>query len=274
MKKSIVVLFIFVWFSGMTFAAGTSSKSTDKSTKTTDSTAATTKATTKTTSNTTPATDKSTKTTSKSTKATDKQAKTTDKNVKAATKPTPAVQTVVSGNTLFVPGAFTAQLGVGTGFFSGVDVYGGCEYGLGTFKITPQIPLTYGVGMRLGYYGYGSSYSETYETKSYTYRYNYSNIAISVLGTLHLNWSALMPKNEFAKRIESYIGLGLGGYMYGYSYSNDYDAAYNTSSSSFRFAFTSIEGNNWYFNPHFALNIEGGYYTYYYGGRLGLLYKF
>jgi len=41
----------------------------------------------------------------------------------------------------------------------------------------------------------------------------------------------------------------------------------------FEIGFASVEGNNFYLTPNFAINFEGGYYGYGTTGRIGLLFK-
>jgi hypothetical protein len=159
---------------------------------------------------------------------------------------------------LFGPGNLSAQLGFGTSIFSGLDLYGGADYGIGSFKIAGKIPFTYGVAARVSYYNYTDIYFGT--------DYSQSDLGIGALGTVRVSWKDVFPDINWLSKFESYIGIGLGTYIY----SDSYDSTLN----AFHFGFASLEGNNWYFARNWALNLEEGYYGY--GGdlRLGILYKF
>jgi hypothetical protein len=161
---------------------------------------------------------------------------------------------------LFAPGNLTVQAGLGSGFLiGGVDVYGGVDFGLGSFEIAKTIPLTYGVAGRVGYWGWSDSIFGT--------SYSYSDLALGALGTAHVSWRDILPDLKWLEKFESYIGLGLGTYIYNY---NDY----YSKGSSFHLGPAFIEGNNWYFSPKFAINLEEGYYGYSGGyGRFGILFK-
>jgi hypothetical protein len=156
---------------------------------------------------------------------------------------------------LFAPGNITAQINLGSGFFYGLDLSGGAEYGLGTFKIASAIPLTYGAAARLGYAGWSLS------------GYTYSDVALAALGTLHLSWKDVLPEIKWLSKLESYVGLGLG--------LDIHNETWSSSNNGLKLAFTGIEGNNWYITPKIAINLEEGYFGYGYGGwgRLGLLIK-
>jgi hypothetical protein len=161
---------------------------------------------------------------------------------------------------LFAPGDLSVQAGVGTSLFYGFDVYGGADYGIGSFKIADNVPLTYGAAARVSYYSWSDSFIG--------YTDSYYDIGVGALATLRLDWKDVFPGVGWLSKIESYVGLGLGMYDYGLNVGG------LGSSSSFNFGFAGLEGNNWYFAPRWALNLEEGYFGY--GGdlRLGILYKF
>jgi hypothetical protein len=159
-----------------------------------------------------------------------------------------------SDKPLFAPGNLSAQVDLGSGFFWGLDISGGAEYGLGSFKVADTIPLTYGVAARVGY----SSWS--------IFSYSYNDFFLGGLGTLHLSWKDVLPDIKWLAKIESYAGLGLGADIH-----NETDTYYNGVHP----AFVGIEGNNWYITPNIAINLEEGYFGYGYNswGRFGVLFK-
>ena len=159
---------------------------------------------------------------------------------------------------LFAPGNITAQINLGSGFFWGLDLSGGAEYGLGSFKVANSIPLTYGAAARVGYSSWNlAGYSG----------YTYSDFAISALGTLHLSWKDVLPDLKWISKVESYVGLGLGV--------NFHNETWDTSLNGAKLAFSAIQGNNWYITPKIAINLEEGYFGYGFGGwgRIGVLLK-
>jgi len=172
----------------------------------------------------------------------------------AADKPATGAP-ATSDQTLFVPGNLTVQADLGSGFFFGIDISGGAEYGLGSFKIAEKIPLTYGAAARVGF-GSWSLYGSYTET----------DFAVEGLGTLHVSWKDILPELQWLQKVESYAGLGLGVNFHG-----ETDTHYN----SVKLAFATIEGNNWYITPKLALNLEEGYFGYGYSSyaRFGVTYK-
>jgi hypothetical protein len=154
----------------------------------------------------------------------------------------------------FAPGNLTVQADLGTGFFFGLDISGGAEFGLGSFKIGDAIPLTYGVAARVGYAGWTLT------------SYKYSDIAIGGLATLHISWKDVLPDLKWLSKVESYAGLGLGVDLH-----TETDTYYNHTG----LAFAGVEGNNWYLTPNLALNLEEGYFGYGYNSyaRFGITFK-
>jgi len=160
---------------------------------------------------------------------------------------------------LMAPGDLAVSAGLGYGFFWGaIDVSGGVEYMLGQFKLGDAIPLTWGVAAKAVYYKY--SYSSTWY---------YSYLGAGGFGTLHLSMKDLdLPENMgWAKNIDTYIGIGMGFYSWKEHYESWYDY------SDFKIGLRTVGGVNYFFNDHFALNLEGGYYGGWGGGLIGLLFK-
>jgi len=151
-----------------------------------------------------------------------------------------------AGAPLFGPGNFSLQADVDIGY--GFGVSGGGDFGIGSFKIGP-IPFTYGVAARVGY-----------DMGDWNY------VALDVLGTVRMSWNSLFPQVGFVNKLESYIGLGLGAGFYSYSL-----LGVNQTGSTFSVA--SIEGNNYYITKSLAINLEEGYYGYYGGLKVGVLFK-
>jgi hypothetical protein len=136
---------------------------------------------------------------------------------------------------LIAPNSLNANVGIGYGYYWGLDVGGGVEYAIGKFVIAETVPFSYGVAGRVGI-GLGSG----------------TNISAAALGTVHFCWGALdLPEGlEWLGNVDSYIGLGvqiLPG-----------------------FGFASIGGSSYFLNKNLAINFEGGLHASY----VGILFKF
>ena len=165
---------------------------------------------------------------------------------------------------LMAPGDLAVSAGLGFGFLGGaIDVSGGAEYMLGKFMIGDAVPLTYGVAAKAAYYNLSEDY--------YGYTVKYSYLGAGVFGTLHLSIKDLnLPENMgWARNVDTYVGLGVG--LYSYNYTNSVWSAYDVH--DFYVRLRTVGGVNYFFNDHFAINLEGGYYGGWGGGLIGVLFK-
>lgn len=170
-----------------------------------------------------------------------------------------------SADTLFVPGNLSVLAGIGSGIFSGFDVYGGVEYDLGSFDIAQTIPITWGVAGRVGYYGYTESW--------YGMDWSYSDLSIGAVGVAHLSLKSLIPDQAWAAKFDFYAGLGLGTYLYSWDFDDYYGSSSLDKGSDFHLGFAGVAGTNWFITDRIAINFEGGYYGYGGAGRIGVLFK-
>ena len=157
------------------------------------------------------------------------------------------------GDDNFVPGNISALAGIGSGLFAGgLDLFGGAEYDIGSFKLA-DLPFTWGGAGRVGYWGYGIG------------TYNISYLSIGAVGVVHFTWSNLFRDIAFFRNLDSYVGLGLGTWISG--------GTYSSSTNGFHLGLASVEGNNYFITPQLAINFEGGYYGGFGSGRIGVLFK-
>jgi opacity protein-like surface antigen len=168
---------------------------------------------------------------------------------------------------LMAPGDIALTAGVGYGFLWGaIDVSGGAEYIIGQFKIGDTLPLSYGAAVKASYYRWDESY--------YTEDWSYSYFGGGAFGTLHLGLKdlGLADNMKWLSNVDSYVGLGLG--LFGYTYPW-YDVAKLdvVSKTEMKVGVRATAGVSYFITPNIAIVTEGGYYGYYGGGLIGVLFK-
>ncbi len=136
---------------------------------------------------------------------------------------------------LITPGSLNVNVGIGYGYYWGLDIGGGAEFAIGKFMIGEALPFTYGAAARAGI-GIGDTFP----------------LSLAALGTVHFCWGAIPWPEElsFMQNFDTYIGLGLQ-ILPG-------------------LGINSIGGTSYFFNKNFAVNFEGGLRASY----VGVLYKF
>ncbi|MEM5947700.1 hypothetical protein WKV44_03995 [Spirochaetia bacterium 38H-sp] len=160
------------------------------------------------------------------------------------------------------PGNMGIYAGIGTGVFWGaLDFSGGFEAIFSQYDIGDSLPITFGVAVRGGIF----SWKETWVLGDYYYTY----LGGGVFATAHLGFTKdSVPENlQFLANTDFYVGLGPQFYSYSYGYSS-------SKVSNFIIGFGSTGGINYFLTDNFAINLEGGYYGYYGGGIIGVLFKF
>ena len=142
-----------------------------------------------------------------------------------------------AGTLLMDKGTVDVNAGVGYGYgwgWGGLAIGGGAEYIVGKFMIAKEIPLTWGVAGRAGFW-VGAS----------------SQLAAAALGTLHFSWSFIQwPSGlEWLNKLDSYIGLGveiLPG-----------------------LGLAGIGGTSYFFTNNLAVNVESGINS----SMIGIMFK-
>ncbi len=164
-------------------------------------------------------------------------------------------------DSVYKPGDYTVSGSVGFGYEFSLVIYPGAEFFLAQARIADVLPLDFGVAAR----GFFNSYS----TSSFGYDWGWTAFGVGVFGTVHLSFREFDIPFKYLDNMDFYIGLGLK--VDSFTYTGDYSSYSDSSNGGLGLA--SIVGVNYFFNDHFALVLEGAYWSYG-GGTIGLLYKF